>query len=396
MIDWKKITIFAHEIVMAKDNIIEINLERLRYLLRLFGLSEIEFMSMLNSGYKRELSREEVFTNEIPLPLLKRIDKIFNKGIYYYIDFSPVNHGSHASIFFRKQSFNGQLNLEARKMVDKFETLKNTLDTYNALADVTFERLLPSYTVKDNPRETAKAISELLKMRNHKDEKDHLKFLINQLAKLNIYVFEYIETANKKNKSNVEGFFIAPNVIVVKRQQGKLKRELFTLAHELGHCLINVEEVENVSDELSSGLTEIEKWCNDFAFYLLIGEDAVKLDGLKYANANNDYAHDMIKRISDETHVSMLAIYTRLVIEKKMTQDDYSLVRGGIMANVRRAEEKRKMETADGNSVVSSPRPIISNLFRDTMQCALYRGVIDEATFCQQLNVKPERMEAYL
>ena len=73
--------IFAHEIVMAKDNIIEINLERLRYLLRLFGLSEIEFMSMLNSGYKRELSREEVFTNEIPLPLLKRIDKIFNKGI---------------------------------------------------------------------------------------------------------------------------------------------------------------------------------------------------------------------------------------------------------------------------------------------------------------------------
>ena len=388
--------IFAHEIVMAKDNIIEINLERLRYLLRLFGLSEIEFMSMLNSGYKRELSREEVFTNEIPLPLLKRIDKIFNKGIYYYIDFSPVNHGSHASIFFRKQSFNGQLNLEARKMVDKFETLKNTLDTYNALADVTFERLLPSYTVKDNPRETAKAISELLKMRNHKDEKDHLKFLINQLAKLNIYVFEYIETANKKNKSNVEGFFIAPNVIVVKRQQGKLKRELFTLVHELGHCLINVEEVENVSDELSSGLTEIEKWCNDFAFYLLIGEDAVKLDGLKYANANNDYAHDMIKRISDETHVSMLAIYTRLVIEKKMTQDDYSLVRGGIMANVRRAEEKRKMETADGNSVVSSPRPIISNLFRDTMQCALYRGVIDEATFCQQLNVKPERMEAYL
>ena len=388
--------IFAHEIVMAKDNIIEINLERLRYLLRLFGLSEIEFMSMLNSGYKRELSREEVFTNEIPLPLLKRIDKIFNKGIYYYIDFSPVNHGSHASIFFRKQSFNGQLNLEARKMVDKFETLKNTLDTYNALADVTFDRLLPSYTVNDNPRETAKTISELLKMRNHKDEKEHLKFLINQLAKLNIYVFEYIETANKKNKSNVEGFFIAPNVIVVKRQQGKLKRELFTLAHELGHCLINVEEVENVSDELSSGLTEIEKWCNDFAFYLLIGEDAVKLDGLKYANANNDYAHDMIKRISDETHVSMLAIYTRLVIEKKMTQDDYSLVRGGIMANVRRAEEKRKMETADGNLVISSPRPIISNLFRDTMQCALYRGVIDEATFCQQLNVKPERMEAYL
>ena len=380
---------------MTKDNIVEINLERLNYLLRLFNLSEEEFLSMLNSEHKRALKREEVFISEMPMALLKRIDKIFNKGIYYYIDFTPVSQGNHASIFFRKQSFNGQLNLEARKMVDKFETLKNTLDTYNALADVSFERLLPSYTVKDNPRETACAICELLKMRSHKDEKDHLKFLINQLAKLNIYVFEYIESPNKKYKSNVEGFFIAPNVIVVKRQQGRLKRELFTLAHELGHCVINVEEVENVSDELSAGLSEIEKWCNDFAFYLLMGDETVKLDGLKYANAQNDYAHDMIKNMSDATHVSMLAIYTRLVIEKKMTHDDYALVRGGIMANVRRAEEKRKQEATDGNSFLSSPRPIISNLFRDTMQCALYRGVIDEATFCQQLNVKLYRSEVH-
>ena len=106
----------------------------------------------------------------------------------------------------------------------------------------------------------------------------------------------------------------------MKRQQGRLKRELFTLAHELGHCVINVEEVENVSDELSSGLSEIEKWCNDFAFYLLMGEESVKLDSLKYANSKNDYAHDMIKDLSDATHVSMLAIYTRLVIEKKMTE----------------------------------------------------------------------------
>lgn len=380
---------------MDKDNIVEINLERLHYLLRLFGLSEDEFMAMLNSGYKRVLDRDEVFTKDMSITLLKRIDKIFNKGIYYYIDFSPIPDGHHASIFFRKQSFNGQLNIEARRMVDKFETLKNTLDTYNTLADVSFDRLLPSYSVKDNPREIAHVIGDLLKMRSHKDEKDHLKFLINQLAKLNIYVFEYIETANKKNKSNVEGFFIAPNVIVVKRQQGKMKRELFTLAHELGHCVINVEEVENVSDELSSGLTEIEKWCNDFAFYLLMGEEAVKLDHLMYANAQNDYAHDMIKEMSDTTHVSMLALYTRLVIEKKMSRDDYSLVRGGIMAIVRRADEKRRQEAAADN-FLSSPRPIISNLFRDTMQCALFKGVIDEATFCQQLNIKPEKMEAYL
>lgn len=381
---------------MNKGNIVEINIERLHYLLRLFGLSEEEFLAMLNNGYKRELTRDNVFIQEMPLSLLKRIDKIFNKGIYYYIDFSPLPQENHSSIFFRKQSFNGQLNLEAKKTVDKYESLKKTLEAYSVLADVRFERLLPSYSLKDNARLTADKIRDVLKIRSHKDVKKHIEFLINQLAKVNVYVFEFVESANKKEKSNVEGFFIAPNAIVVKRQQGRLKRELFTLAHELGHCLLNIEEVENVSDEFSSGLTEVEKWCNDFAFYFLMGKEAMKLDTLLYANGQNDYANDMVRVISEATHVSMLAIYTRLVIDKKMSREDYSLVRGGIMANVKRVEEKMRQQIVDSKAFISSPRPIISDLFRDTMQCALYRGVIDEATFCRQLNIKPERMGAYL
>lgn len=382
---------------MIKDNIIEINLDRLKYLLRLYNLSDAELLSILNEdGHKREITSEEIFSGEISMSLLKRVDKIFNKGLYYYIDFSPIQQESHSSIFFRKQSFGSPLNLEARKVVDKFETLKKMLDTYSVLADVKFERSLSSYTLNDDAREIAIAVREVLSMRNHVDEKSHLKYIINQLAKENVYVFEYVEAFNKKYKSNVEGFYIAPNVIVIKRQQGRLKRELFTLAHELGHCLINVEEVENVSDELTSGLSDIEKWCNDFAFYFLIGDEAAKLDNLLYASVKNDYATDMVKAISEKTHVSMLAIYTRLVIDKKMSQDDYSLVRGGIMAAVRRSETERKRQLESSNTIMSPPRPIISNLFRDTMQCALYRGVIDEATFCNQLNVKPENIKTYL
>ena len=365
---------------MAKDTLVEINVERLRYLLKLYSLSEVELLSILNEdGHKRALTSEDLFSGQIPISLLKRIDKVFNKGIYYYVDFSPIQQEKHTSIFFRKQQFGSPLNLEARKTVDRFETLKRMLDTYSVLADVNFERTLPSYTLNDDARATAKAVREVLAMRNHSDEKSHLKFIINQLAKQNVYVFEYVEATNKKDKSNVEGFFIAPNVIVIKRQQGKLKRELFTLAHELGHCLINEEEVENVSDELSSGLSEIEKWCNDFAFYFLIGDDAEKLDGLLYASAKNDYATDMVKSLSEKSH-----------------QDDYALVRGGIMSSVKRAESERKRLQENSDITMSPPRPIISNLFRDTMQCALYRGVIDEATFCHQLNIKPERINAYL
>ena len=253
------------------DNFVEINIERLRYLLRLFNVSEEELLSLLNEGKKREFKKEEVFADKIQLPLLKRIDAIFKKGLFYYIDFSPLSAESHASIFFRKQDFNGNLNLEAKRVVDHFESLKKTLDTYATLADVSFDRKLSYHSLSESAKTTAVSIREFLNIRHYKDDKKQLEHLINQLSEANIYVFEFVEVPNKKEKANIEGFYIAPNVIVIKRQSGYLKRELFTLAHELGHCLLNSEEVENVSDEFTNGLSEIEKWCNDLAFHFLMG-----------------------------------------------------------------------------------------------------------------------------
>ena len=52
-----------------------------------------------------------------------------------------------------------------------------------------------------------------------------------------LFVFEYIETWNKKEKTNIDGFYLKPNVIVLKHHK-HYKREIFTLAHELGHCLL--------------------------------------------------------------------------------------------------------------------------------------------------------------
>ena len=381
---------------MEMDNLVEINIERLRYLLRLYNLSEDDLLSMLNKERKRELQKKDIFTDQIRLPLLRQIDAVFNKGLYYYIDFSPVSVDSQNSIFFRKQDFRGQLNLEARKVVDRFESIKKTLDSYAVLSDVSFERKLAYHSLSELAKETASSINTVLGIRPHKDEKSHLEHIINQLAKQNIYVFEYVESANKKEKSNIEGFFITPNVIVVKRQTGYLKRELFTLAHELGHCLLDNEEVESVTDEFTQGLSEVEKWCNDFAFFFLMGDSIAVLDSLPYANSNNDYAMDMIKALSTQTHVSLLAIFTRLVIEKKMTHEDYNLVRGGILKSIKQSAAERKKQLKESSAHIQSPRPIISNLFRDTLQCALYRGVINEAEFCRQLNVKPEQLKYYL
>ncbi|WP_086543530.1 ImmA/IrrE family metallo-endopeptidase [Algoriphagus antarcticus] len=77
-----------------------------------------------------------------------------------------------------------------------------------------------------------------------------------------------------KQKSNIDGFFIKPNVIVLRRNQDYFKWEIFTLAHELGHYILNQEEVESIYfDQLVLGATsKIEAWCYTFAFAFLAGD----------------------------------------------------------------------------------------------------------------------------
>ena len=94
----------------------------------------------------------------------------------------------------------------------------------------------------------------------------------------------------KKEKANIDGFFLCPNVIVLKRNQNAFNREIFTLLHELGHYLLNEEEIEQVDvlNTVNSNLSEVERWCNDFAYYFLAGDYSAIIDNMDMADASND------------------------------------------------------------------------------------------------------------
>lgn len=77
---------------------------------------------------------EEIFSNEIRISHLKKIDKIFNKGLNYYLDPTELKKNKEASIFFRKTKFDTELNIGARKIVNHFEDLKISL---SAIAKIT-------------------------------------------------------------------------------------------------------------------------------------------------------------------------------------------------------------------------------------------------------------------
>ncbi len=369
----------------------------------MYRLSIQEFLAIISCGLKTPISREEIFSKEIKISYLKRIDKVFEKGLHYYLDPKSPETTKEVSIFFRKQNFaTDNLNIGAIKIVNQFEELKLSLSAIAKLSDLTFKRKIPKYSITDKPQEVADIVRKILYPKFKNNKRDFLKALISKFAEHNILVFEFIETWNKKNKANIDGFFLKPNMIVLKRHQA-FRREIFTLAHELAHYLLEKEEIEqlNYQSLAQSNLSKLERWCNDFAYFFLVGNYANTIDSLKKASVNNDYHLDLVKNISDQTHLSKIAIFTRLLFKKQISQSSYNNVRNEFdELYLRRQEEKEKEKQRLKDQGIkkrgSVAKPIASPLFVSTIQTAFYEGVINEYEVCKRLNIKPEKLEKYI
>ena len=379
------------------------NIKRIEYLLSLYKMTTGELLLQINMGLKKQIQANDLFGEEIEINHLKRIDKVFNKGLHYYLDENVPVRSDEASIFFRKERFISDLNLEARKVVNRFEELKISLEAISKLVDIRRERLLPIFSTRDDPEDVAHALSKQLYPAFEPNKRNFLKALIERFAEYNILVFEFIETWNKKVTANIDGFFLHPNVIVLKREQNAFSREIFTLIHELGHYLLNIEEVEQI-DVLNMArreLSAVERWCNDFAFCFLAGERLKEIAGMGIVDDNNDYFFDRVSRLSGDTHLSKLAIYTRLLFNGQISQANYNLVRIGLEENFRlKKEEKARQKENDKmlgvKSKGSAPKPINSPLLISTVQIAYYEGVLNESDVCKTLNISPEKLELFI
>jgi len=382
---------------------IEYNISRLKYLLALYKMSVEDLLAIISEGLKKPILKENILSREIDLGHLKRIDKVFNKGLHFYLDPKSPEISNDASIFFRKQKFDIELNIGAKKIVNQFEEFKISLSAIAKLAELNIERTIPLYSVTANPKDVAYEISKQLYPEFTPNKKEFLKGLISKFAENNILVFEFVETWNKKDKANIDGFFLNPNVIVLKRQQTSFRREIFTLIHELGHFLLNEEEVEQLdyNNLAKTNLSSIEKWCNDFAYYFLIGEYDKILDEIGRADSSNDYHFSTIEEISRRTHLSQIALFTRLLFQNKISPTNYNNIKNDFDERFRaRLEEEKKQRELDKQRGLkqrgTTPKPINSPLLISTIQTAFYSGVINEFEVCKKLNISPDKFENFI
>lgn len=362
-----------------------------------------ELLTFISEGLKNPLTKDDIFGNEINLSHLKRIDKVFNKGLHYYLDPKSPDVSQDASIFFRKNKFGTDLNIGAKKIVNQFEEFKISLSAIAKLSELNMERTIPIFNIKQEPKKVAQDLRKKLYPDFNPIPKEFLRALIGKLAENNILVFEFVETWNKKEKANIDGFFLNPSVIVLKRQQTSFRREIFTLIHELGHFLIDEEEIEQL-DVLSlanSKLSAIERWCNDFAYYFLAGDFDKAIISIDKADGSNDYHFDIIEKVSEKTHLSEIALFTKLLFEKKISQSNYNLIKADKDEEYRQRqeEEKKKMELDKLQGIKtggSTPKPMNSPLLVFTIQTAFYEGVINEYDVCKTLNISPDKLETFL
>ncbi len=362
-----------------------------------------DLLAIINEGLKKPLIESDIFVSDIEINYLKRIDKIFNKRLNFYLDPKVLEKSNEVSIFFRKTKFETDLNIGAKKIVNKFEEAKISLSAISKLAELNIERILPIYNIKDNPKDVAFKIREELYPSFNYNKKDFLKSLISTFADKNILVFEFVETWNKKEKANIDGFFLTPNFIVLKRQQSSFRREIFTLAHELGHYLINEEEIEqlDIYNLANKKISDIERWCNDFAYYFLAGDFDNKFDEIEIADVNNDYYSDLIEDISSQTHISKIALFTRLLFKNKISINDYHIIKKDLdskyLEKQEREKEQREIDNRNGiKKGGSTPKPINSPLFISTIQLAYYEGIISEYDVCKSLNIPPTKLGKYI
>lgn len=397
----------------------QINPIRLKYLLDLYKLSNSAFLNLLQGSNKNptltETELKEILKSKNPVKrsILNKLSDLFGKNIEWFISKRNLPEKEKLSIFFRKDSFNASLNRGSINLIETFEQKKIKLGLLCDNINYDAKRKL-QYSTSDNPQEVAKKIKQLFSETEEKlktsltwkkgtDKRNYLEKLIRIIEEFNVFVFEFIDRKKKEELiANFNGFFMGPNVIVIKRQQDYFSREIFTLMHEFGHYLLNIEEIDYLVDESKESLNEVEKWCNDFAYYFLIGESIGEFEELTTANKSNDFHRNKLEQIASKTNLSIFALYTRMKIKNKISSKDYYVIYDEIKAFF--AEKKRKereqlkakkelAEEAGETFFVASAKPIESKLYKDVLRMNYFEGNISELQVMSSLNVKNKSFE---
>lgn len=306
------------------ERITAFNPERFLWCCEDFGLSPEDVAQQLQIS---EGSFAKMLGGEIgpTFGQLRRIAKYFNRGVLFFVQSGAVDEETvHTPQFRSLSKQKPDLSPEVKKLIERAERQRETyLDLREDLKADPLPKFRPPDTDPNQPAEAALAIRRWLKL-SERNSFTQTRQAIEDRGVMVLMGVGYYGDWRLPSESPIVGFSTYHErcpLILVKKQKN-IGRQLFTLAHELGHLVMHRSSFIDDDDDLLATRGR-ERQANLFAGHLLVPDgllENIEIDG---QTSDGHALYDRLKPWAGRWGVSVEMLVVRLVENRQLRRADY-------------------------------------------------------------------------
>jgi Zn-dependent peptidase ImmA (M78 family) len=301
-----------------------VNSDRIRWCLKDRGLTSAELASEINIEQGR---LDAVLRGDAKPSLgqLKQIAKFFNRGLLFFVAGGPVKEEKLRTAGFRTVS--NEYPELAPNIKALMERVERQRQVFIGLREELGEEQLGAFKApnvpRDDPRVAAASARRWLSLNGERSFTDYRR----AIELKGVLVFQsngYIGQWRVPTESEVAGFsiFHPQFPIIFVRKEDAPQRQLFTLAHELGHLLIHrAGSIDSKADLYASAGKE--RAANAFAGNLLVPDGS--LESIRYSEKpkSPEKFDEWLRTPATKFGVSVEVILRRLLDAGRLNSREY-------------------------------------------------------------------------
>lgn len=252
--------------------------------------------------------------------------------------------------------------------------------------------------IEDNVIEVAKEYRNQFQLegfiqKKKRSENEVFNFLRQKIEEHEIYVFKNNkgDRGQKKGLSkNLQGCIFLDNefpTLILINNDYPQTAQISTLLHEYAHYLLGIPEIEATEN---FNKTEIEKWCNRFAYHLMM-----PIEKEDQEIKENSFNLNRIDLLSQKYFISKASFVVRFKELKIITQKDYSNFFQQY-SNFDETPTKKEKKINGGGNFHNTKKERMSKKFLSLISNSLLEGKINRGEFAKYIGIKDQKVKEYL
>jgi len=301
-----------------------VNIDRIRWCISDRGISIDELAD--ETGIEKQ-TLHQILNGEILITLsqLKSLAKFFNRGILFFVAGGIVNENKLRTSGFRTlTNEHPNLDPDIKSLIERVERQRQIyLNLREELGEGDLPKFNPPDVPKDKP-EFAATIARRWLSTNGDRTFNGYRRLVESKGVLVFRSNGYSGPWQVPKESEVAGFSIYHRncPIIFVRKHAVQQRQLFTLAHELGHLILHgAGSIDN--DDSLFAYRGKERDVNEFAGSFLVPNEALRDLSLEDKPASADKFEEWLRPTAQTWGVSVEVILLRLLGDNRVTRKDY-------------------------------------------------------------------------